>query len=204
MFSVRHIAAIVAGLAFHGEAVVAQTASPLSPAPVSGGTLERALAPVAPTASTAKPRPHLRTFLRPRPWPRRREPTQPQRALRRQPPQRPSPLNQAKACRAIARTCASERSDAALQPETFFATAKASERYAAIADGGGWPVIAAPLSQGAKGAPVEILRQRLAIEGDLSPTAATGEVWTPELTDAVKRFQFRVGLRPTGAVTARH
>ncbi len=97
-----------------------------------------------------------------------------------------------------------------LTPETFFATAKASERYAAIADAGGWPVIDGALSPSAKGHPVATLRLRLAIEGDLS-AAGHGEPvdqaasmfdtrWTPDLTAAVKRFQIRHGLKDSGIV----
>ncbi len=87
-----------------------------------------------------------------------------------------------------------------LQPETFFTTAKASERYAAIADSGGWPVVPGDLRPGARGPAVEILRRRLAIEGDLVGAEANGTRWTPALTAAVKRFQFRNGLRQTGVV----
>lgn len=86
------------------------------------------------------------------------------------------------------------------QPETFFATAKASERYAAIADAGGWPRIAAPLAPGAKGKAVAVLRQRLAIEDDIDQAGGYGETWDPTLTAAVKHFQFRNGLRQTGVV----
>jgi murein L,D-transpeptidase YcbB/YkuD len=86
-----------------------------------------------------------------------------------------------------------------LQPETFFVTAKASERYAAIADAGGWPTVPA-LSPGAKGAGVAALRKRLALEDDLSGAEATGTSRAPALTAAVKHFQFRHGLRQTGAV----
>lgn len=87
-----------------------------------------------------------------------------------------------------------------LQPETFYTTAKASERYAAIVDAGGWPVVPAALSPGAKGASVTVLRRRLAIEGDIVGAEANGTVWTPALTSAVKRFQFRNGLKQTGVV----
>src|SRR5208283_4146526 len=37
-----------------------------------------------------------------------------------------------------------------LQPETFFATSKASERYATIADSGGWPKVGVALHPGSK------------------------------------------------------
>ena len=101
-----------------------------------------------------------------------------------------------------------------LTPETFFATAKASERYAAIADAGGWPSVDGPVSPASKGKPVSTLRLRLAIEGDLvapgrkgGGTATADDSlslfdgrWTPDLSAAVKRFQERHGLKPTGTV----
>ena len=87
-----------------------------------------------------------------------------------------------------------------LQPNTFFATAKASERYGAIADAGGWPTDIVALHPGAKGAEVAKLRRRLAIEGDLDPQHAAGQAWDAELTAAVKRFQARMGLKQTGNV----
>jgi murein L,D-transpeptidase YcbB/YkuD len=87
-----------------------------------------------------------------------------------------------------------------LQPETFFTTAKASERYAAIVDAGGWPVVPGALSPGAKGPAVATLRRRLAVEGDIVGAEVNGATWTPALTAAVKRFQFRNGLKQTGIV----
>jgi len=91
-----------------------------------------------------------------------------------------------------------------LQPDTFFATAKASERYAAISDAGGWPRIAAPLKEGAKGLEVTILRQRLAAEGDLDAAKAADSPasagWDDDVTAAVQHFQSRMGLRQTGSV----
>ncbi|WP_294534014.1 L,D-transpeptidase family protein [uncultured Rhodoblastus sp.] len=87
-----------------------------------------------------------------------------------------------------------------LQPETFFATAKASERYANIVDAGGWPVVPGALSPGAKGPGVVALRRRLAVEGDLTGAEGAGAAWSPALTTAVKRFQFRNGLKQTGVV----
>ncbi|MBV9064956.1 MAG: L,D-transpeptidase family protein [Methylobacteriaceae bacterium] len=86
------------------------------------------------------------------------------------------------------------------QPETYEATAKAAERYAQIVDAGGWPTIAKPLNPGAKGKEVAVLRQRLAAEGDLEVTEGAGEKWDAALTAAVKRFQFRYGLKETGIV----
>jgi murein L,D-transpeptidase YcbB/YkuD len=88
-----------------------------------------------------------------------------------------------------------------LQPETFFSTAKASERYANIVDAGGWPTIPAALSPGAKGPAVAALRKRLAAEGDLvGADAMASPVWSAALTAGVKHFQFRHGLKQTGIV----
>jgi murein L,D-transpeptidase YcbB/YkuD len=91
-----------------------------------------------------------------------------------------------------------------LTPETAAATARAADRYAGIAASGGWPTDIAPLPLRAKGPEVAELRRRLAIEGDLDRAAAEGasaEVWDGELTQAVKRFQSRLGLRPSGYVS---
>jgi murein L,D-transpeptidase YcbB/YkuD len=86
-----------------------------------------------------------------------------------------------------------------LQPETFFTTSKASERYAQIVDLGGWPTVGVPLRAGAKGPAVVALRRRLAAEDD-ALTDTRKAVWDAELTAAVKRFQFRMGLKQTGVV----
>ncbi len=86
-----------------------------------------------------------------------------------------------------------------LQPETFFTTSKASERYAQIVDLGGWPTVGVPLRAGAKGAAVVALRRRLVAEDD-SVTDTRKQSWDSELTAAVKRFQFRMGLKQTGVV----
>ncbi len=101
-------------------------------------------------------------------------------------------------------TALSDNPTPTFQPDTFFATAKASERYAAIADAGGWPRVPASLKPGAKGADVAILRQRLAAEGDLDAAKAAegpaSAVWDEDVTEAVKHFQSRMGLRQTGVV----
>jgi murein L,D-transpeptidase YcbB/YkuD len=86
-----------------------------------------------------------------------------------------------------------------LQPETFFTTSKASERYAAIVDQGGWPKVGVALHPGSKGPAVSALRRRLAAEDDSLSGASPS--WDNGLTEAVKRFQFRMGLRQTGVVS---
>ncbi len=95
-------------------------------------------------------------------------------------------------------TALSDDPTPALQPETFFATAKAAERYAAIVDRGGWPRVGVKLNPGAKGAAVLALRRRLAAEDE--EVATTGAAFDAALVQAVKRFQFRMGLRQTGIV----
>ena len=88
-----------------------------------------------------------------------------------------------------------------LQPDTFFATAKASERYSAIVEAGGWPTDIVAVGAGTKGPAVLKLRKRLAIEGDLPAGEANAPAWDKGLTAAVKRFQARMGLRQTGIVS---
>ena len=88
-----------------------------------------------------------------------------------------------------------------LQPETFFATAKASERYSAIVDAGGWPTDIVAIGPGTRGPAVAKLRKRLMIEGYLDAAQAGGLAWDAGLTTAVKRFQSHMGLRQTGVVS---
>ncbi len=97
-------------------------------------------------------------------------------------------------------TALSDDPEPTLEADTFFATAKASERYSAIVDAGGWPTDIVALGPGTKGATVANLRKRLAIEGDLDARQASGLAWDAGLTAAVKRFQSRMGLRQTGVV----
>ena len=86
------------------------------------------------------------------------------------------------------------------QPNTFFTTAKAAERYGAIVQAGGWPTDIVALHPGAKGPAVMELRKRLSVEGDLDATQPLTPAWDATLTDAVKQFQSRMGLRQTGIV----
>ncbi len=78
---------------------------------------------------------------------------------------------------------------------------KASERYAKIVEAGGWPAVPSDVGPATKGPTVTTLRQRLAAEGDLPDTFVRGESWDPVLAGAVKRFQQRNGLRPSGTVS---
>jgi L,D-transpeptidase YcbB len=98
-------------------------------------------------------------------------------------------------------TALSDDPQPTLQPDTFFATAKASERYSAIADAGGWPTDIVAIGPGTKGPAVLKLRKRLAIEGYLDAGDAGGLAWDKALAAAVKRFQAHMGLRQTGIVS---
>ncbi len=100
----------------------------------------------------------------------------------------------------VRETALSQDPTPVFQPETYDATAKAAERYAQIVASGGWPTIVKPLHPGAKGKEVAALRQRLAAEGDLTSGDTDRETWDPALTEAVKRFQERYGLKQTGIV----
>ena len=121
-------------------------------------------------------------------------------------PASPIPTAQVKPAKKVAppapprETALSTDPNPTLTPETFFATAKASERYAAIADAGGWPVVAGPLTAASTGKAVTTLRLRLAIEGYMHKGGMFDTKWAPDLTEAVKSFQARHGLKETGLV----
>jgi murein L,D-transpeptidase YcbB/YkuD len=86
------------------------------------------------------------------------------------------------------------------QPGTAAATKAAAEKYEALAAAGGWPSIDGDVRPETTGAPVLALRQRLALEGDLERESTDSDVFDDDLTLAVKSFQLRVGLKPTGIV----
>ena len=171
-----------------------------SPAPIATQPLIAPAKPVvtqvpAPVAIPGAVAPPL-TSSAPQPVPVLGDPAAPVQALAPPKPKKkpapPAPLRE---------MAISDDPIPSFQPETFFATAGASERYATIADAGGWPRVPVALTQGAKGPAVVLLRQRLSIEGDLDAGGADGAAWDATLTAAVKHFQFRNGLRQTGNVT---
>jgi L,D-transpeptidase YcbB len=98
-------------------------------------------------------------------------------------------------------TALSDDPQPTLRSDTFFATAKASERYSAIVDAGGWPTDIVAVGPGAKGPAVAKLRKRLAIEGYLDAAQASSLAWDANLTAALKRFQSHMGLRQSGVVS---
>jgi murein L,D-transpeptidase YcbB/YkuD len=77
----------------------------------------------------------------------------------------------------------------------------AAQRYADIAEHGGWPLLATALKQGANPEDLALLRQRLELEGEFAPMkdeAAARAPWDDALTGALKHYQLRLGLRQTG------
>ena len=89
-----------------------------------------------------------------------------------------------------------------LSPSNIEPLKAAIKRYTDIVARGGWPTVP-PLQMevNTNNAAVTILRQRLAVEGDLE--AQPSSFWGPtyfdqELADALKHFQDRYGLNPTG------
>jgi L,D-transpeptidase YcbB len=76
------------------------------------------------------------------------------------------------------------------------------ERYRAIRRAGGWPAVGTgpTLKPRSSGPRVRLLRQRLAASGDLGGAAAHGAVYDAALAAAVRGFQVRHGLYPTGTV----
>lgn len=91
------------------------------------------------------------------------------------------------------------RSDAMLN-----AVSAAIERYQKIVDAGGWPLVpqGRMMREGDDDERVPILRKRLKITGDLVAKSSYYDSTTfdSELTDAVKHFQKRNGLRETGRI----
>ena len=84
------------------------------------------------------------------------------------------------------------------------AVSAAIERYEKIVANGGWPLVPTGkmLRAGDDDPRVAILRKRLRISGDMPADASYyyAETFDAELEAAVKRFQRRQGLRPTGRI----
>jgi murein L,D-transpeptidase YcbB/YkuD len=81
---------------------------------------------------------------------------------------------------------------------------EAALSYSDIAVRGGWPTIPndAKFAIGAASANDDLLRKRLIITDDLAAEKTTG-AFDADVAEAVKRFQVRHGLAPTGTVTPR-
>ena len=76
-------------------------------------------------------------------------------------------------------------------------------KYVDVYKKGGWPVITAKASsfkEGASGANVALLKQRLWLSGDLE-AADTTAIWSPALTTAINKVQRKHGYKQTGIIT---
>ncbi|MDK9696500.1 MAG: L,D-transpeptidase family protein [Siculibacillus sp.] len=92
-----------------------------------------------------------------------------------------------------------------LSPDTVAAMETAMPRLQDIVARGGWPQVASKqkLKIGSRSEVVQLLRQRLAVSGDLPPEQLrTGyrDTFDSYVDAAVRRFQVRHGLRPDGIV----
>ncbi len=85
--------------------------------------------------------------------------------------------------------------------QSLQATELAVQRYREIAAQGGWaPIGPDRLRLGSRGQAVVALRNRLIIAGDLDPSAAGSATFDSFVEQAVRRFQTRHGLTPTGSL----
>jgi murein L,D-transpeptidase YcbB/YkuD len=101
-----------------------------------------------------------------------------------------------------ARISVGRESTPTLSPATVAATEAAIQNYQGIVARGGWPAVPnnAELKVGSKSRAVQALRQRLVASGDLDAVAGMGPTFDSFVEAAVKRFQVRHGLGPTGIV----
>ena len=87
-----------------------------------------------------------------------------------------------------------------LSTRNIEATKVAIQRYQTIVAQGGWPMVPAyAMRPGSHGEPVEILHRRLEISGDLVGRSIPDE-YDEALTQAVRKFQSRHALPPTGTI----
>jgi len=75
-------------------------------------------------------------------------------------------------------------------------------KYYAIAQKGGWPEVPVPkkaLKKGASDSTIRLVKQRLALTGDL-PVADTSTLFNDTLEAAIRNFQERMGYTPDGVL----
>ena len=89
-----------------------------------------------------------------------------------------------------------------LSPQIVTALQAAITRYSDIVARGGWPQVPAEkvLRVGVRDPAVPILRQRLAVSGDMPPATGYSDVFDSYVEAAVKRFQARHGIQADGIV----
>lgn len=87
-----------------------------------------------------------------------------------------------------------------LSPATAETTERAIQAYDAIVARGGWPKVPPvdELRLGNRHPSVVDLRQRLAVSGDLDPSAVGNDIYDSYVEEAVRRFQARHGLTVDG------
>lgn len=118
----------------------------------------------------------------------------------------PGPAGEARPPRDAEPASAELRRDAIpmASEETRQALELAISRYQEIVADGGWPMVpstARTLRPGEEDTRIPVLVKRLAIGGDLvRGTRLSVEVYGAELEAAIKRFQDRHGLKPTGLI----
>ena len=90
-----------------------------------------------------------------------------------------------------------------MSPQIVGALQTAIAQYSEILARGGWPVVPATqrLRIGMRDPSVAVLRQRLAVSGDLPPAAVNNsDAFDSYVEAAVRRFQARHGVQPDGIV----
>jgi L,D-transpeptidase YcbB len=89
-----------------------------------------------------------------------------------------------------------------MSPATLAATEAAIQQYQDLVSRGGWAPVpsGAQLKLGVKSKAVQALRERLVLSGDLDQVAGDGPVFDSFVQAAVKRFQIRHGVSPSGIV----
>lgn len=194
-----HVSAFAALIASGAQAQIIPGAAPLIPAfsPLKTQVEQRPEETLAPRPAQASPAPTNPAPTTPSPANNAAQATG-DGAPAAEPP-KPKPAVKAAAPAPVRETALPNDPAPSFSPETFFTTPKALGRYSEIAAAGGWPQVVA-LAPGAKSRDVQVLRQRLAIEGDLDAALATGEDYDAGLAEAVKRFQSRHGLKRNGIV----
>ena len=92
-----------------------------------------------------------------------------------------------------------------LSENTISSLQEAINSYSAIVQGGGWPMVpeGETLKIGVQSRTVPVLRQRLAIAGDLGSNAGGSPAFDTYVDAAVKRFQARHGLPADGVEAER-
>lgn len=93
---------------------------------------------------------------------------------------------------------------ATLSPANVEATKSAIKRYQGIVNQGGWKSVPdVQMQTGSSGSQVGLLRERLALSGDLKDNVPGDENFDFAAEKAVKRFQASNGLTPTGIADKR-